>query len=134
MIRLNLRDCYRASDVTRWQIVRTNGAQSLAEHSFHVALITVRLCDLIGKSDNFRNDALWYALTHDMAEVLTGDLASPVKLLLGPTAVHKLKKLENELLVLGRPLLPLQFPDQDTESEIKRLVKTADLIEIGRIG
>lgn len=124
-INLNLKDCYRSCSVTRWQIVKTVKNQSLSEHSYQVALITKRLCQLYCESEEFTNQAVWYALTHDMAEVLTGDLASPLKKLLGPMALKNLSELEGSIKVLGNSPLP----GTSRDSEIRKVVKIADIIE-----
>lgn len=78
---MKLCDIYRASDVTRWQIVKTAKHQSVAEHSFMVAMITRRLANAI--FDQNQNEekriAVEYALWHDLPEVFTGDMATPIK-------------------------------------------------------
>lgn len=91
MERLNIRDILRAQDVTRWQIVRAK-KQSVAEHTFAVQAILMRLVPLLMTNskgtprDNFAEDFLCQcikgAFWHDIPEVITGDIASPVKRLI----------------------------------------------------
>ena len=91
MERLNIRDILRAQDVTRWQIVRAK-KQSVAEHTFAVQAILMRLVPLLmatfkgASRDNFAEDFLCQcikgAFWHDIPEVITGDIASPVKRLI----------------------------------------------------
>lgn len=91
MERLNIRDILRAQDVTRWQIVRAK-KQSVAEHTFAVQAILMRLVPLLMANfkgvqrDNFAEDFLCQcikgAFWHDIPEVITGDIASPVKRLI----------------------------------------------------
>lgn len=91
MDRLNIRDILRAQDVTRWQIVRAK-KQSVAEHTFAVQAILMRLVPLLmanfkgAQRDNFAEDFLCQcikgAFWHDIPEVITGDIASPVKRLI----------------------------------------------------
>jgi len=125
-ISLSLRDTYRATDVHRWQIVKTQRQQSVAEHSFQVALITSKLCDKFGVAEAVRCKAVWHALVHDLPEVLTGDLSTPLKRMLGPGAMSKLKDFENSLLVADRPV---DLGDSLEAQTIQEIVKVADLIE-----
>src|SRR5690606_20843295 len=80
MFPLHLTDALRASDVVRWQIVRVLKGQSVAEHSFNVALIALELADRL-KVD--RGEVLHYAILHDLPEVLTGDIPTPTKRVIG---------------------------------------------------
>lgn len=95
MERLNIRDILRAQDVTRWQIVRAK-KQSVAEHTFAVQAILMRLVPLLmtthkaqmllNEKHDFTEDFLCQcikgAFWHDIPEVITGDIASPVKRLI----------------------------------------------------
>lgn len=122
MPNLNLKDVYRATDVNRWGIVKVARNQSIAEHSFQVAMIASRICDLLGEHQCFKDNVVWRALTHDLTEVLTGDLASPLKPLLGDEAQARLKSFEQSITILG-------LPQAQGESKAQQVVKAADLIE-----
>lgn len=68
------------SDVKRWGIVRTLRQQSVAEHSFWVALWVPRLLRVAGVTDpRVLLAAVEYSLVHDMDEVASGDIATPFK-------------------------------------------------------
>lgn len=71
-------DKLRAAGVTRWHIVKTHNKQSLAEHSFNVAMIAV---DILRRADlaEKEKEAAWIALHHDLDEVITGDIPTPMK-------------------------------------------------------
>lgn len=122
MPNLNLKDVYRATDVNRWGIVKVARNQSIAEHSFQVAMIASRICDLLGEHQCFKDGVVWLALTHDLTEVLTGDLASPLKPLLGAEAQARLKSFEQGITILGQA-------QKHGPSKAQRVVKAADLIE-----
>lgn len=124
-IGMSLRDIYRSADVNRWQIVKTIRQQSLAEHSFLVAVTTARLCKAYKVGPGVEAEALRYALTHDLAEVLTGDIATPVKRLLGHSAMSALHDFEARLLWL--PEYPLSATG--VSGEARHIVKLADMIE-----
>lgn len=120
-INLNLRDIYRSADVKRWQIVKIARPQSVAEHSFMVAMIAARICEIEGLV--FRDAVIAHALTHDLAEVVTGDVASPLKKVLGE-GLSNLNKFEDRVVVGG-------FKDVPPFSHeiVHEIVKVADLIE-----
>lgn len=118
---LSLKDTYRATDVFRWQIVKTHRQQSVAEHSFQVALIASRICDLDEADEETRNKVLWYALVHDLPEVVTGDMATPLKKMLGAAARLRLSQFEESLTIGGKVI--------DAPPHVKHIVKMADLIE-----
>lgn len=117
-IHLSLSDIYRASDVTRWQIVKTMRSQSVAEHSYQVAMITARICGMLDYDREYTARAVWYALIHDIPEVLTGDIVSPVKKIISTNA---LEQFEGSIRVLGSHV--------SEDANIRRVVKLADMLE-----
>lgn len=85
MEHLTLEQKLRAAFVSRWHIVKTTHRQSVAEHSFAVAMIALFMweqCCAYTASPRFaagRHLILDKALHHDLLEVLTGDVPSPYK-------------------------------------------------------
>ena len=73
----------KASYTKRWGIVNTSRAQSVAEHSFNVVGIAVRLAkhmEWVGLlHDNLAADLVSWAMSHDIVEVYTGDIPTPFK-------------------------------------------------------
>lgn len=63
--------------VPRWVIARTHRRQSVAEHSYFVALYARQIAIEIGYDR--LEDLLTYALWHDLSETVTGDIPGPVK-------------------------------------------------------
>jgi 5'-deoxynucleotidase len=85
---ITLKDMMRTGQVHRWQIVRTLREQTLAEHSYMVAMITIHLreeiepyinSDDLSRLDRCAVQLVKYALRHDLAEVMVGDMPTPVK-------------------------------------------------------
>lgn len=74
-----MRDVRRLSHVKRWAIVPKIKEQSVAEHSYYVALYTLKICQILEKSAEFSLKAVEYALQHDAGEAFTGDIPSPLK-------------------------------------------------------
>lgn len=69
----------RCSIVKRWGIIKMSTTQSVAEHSFNVAVITGKLCDVLGLDGNHKNQLMVEAILHDTDEVYTGDIPTPAK-------------------------------------------------------
>ena len=73
---------YRMKYISRWSLMRSVRNENVAEHSYHVSVLAHALAvisrDVFGKSvDPGRVAAA--ALYHDMPEILTGDLPTPIK-------------------------------------------------------
>lgn len=74
-----LRWLRRLSVVPRWSVVPVLRRQNVAEHSFHVASLSMWLVSLHAKANDkeFELKVLKYALTHDIEEAGEGDAPSP---------------------------------------------------------
>ncbi len=72
---------FRMSVVKRWSVVETIRKQSLAEHSYNVAIMAWRIATRIyAKPDDPGIwEAVQYALFHDKKESVTGDFPSYMK-------------------------------------------------------
>jgi len=125
---MNLCDLYRAGDVIRWQIVKTVRPQSIAEHSFGVAMITMKLRVEIDMPDAFEHIAMTWALWHDLPEIFTGDIATPLKKhIRGHCVTEPFSVFENG--VCGEDYKLIYKMAHETFPEIAAVVKLADLIE-----
>ena len=133
---------HRMRYIHRWSLMRNTETENIMEHSYEVAVIAHVLALIRQKyfaqnricPDPDRVAVL--ALYHDLPEIMTGDLPTPVKYatremrdsyrLVEQEAAQKLlNMLPDDLREYYRPLL---FPDLDDE-EIKEamlLVKAAD--------
>lgn len=73
---------YRLRFIHRWSLMRNTVPENVAEHTFYVALLTHALGaisrDVLGKEIDV-NRAVELALFHDVTEVITGDIPTPVK-------------------------------------------------------
>ena len=72
----------RMKFIRRWQLMRCTRDENIMEHSHSVAVLTHALCvienSVFGGNVNIQN-AVFYALYHEVSEVMTGDLPTPVK-------------------------------------------------------
>ncbi|WP_219838352.1 5'-deoxynucleotidase [Paenibacillus sp. R14(2021)] len=133
---------YRLRYIERWSLMRNTTRETVAEHSYHVALLAHMLCEIgnriFGRSLN-ADRAASMALFHDAAEVFTGDIPTPVK-------HHNPKMLANfreiEALAAERLLGMVPEPLQDAyepliigsspdaeQAELLKMVKAADLLD-----
>lgn len=71
-----INDLYRLRDVQRWQIVNVGAKENVAEHSYFVTLLAMRIALAIGAPVG---PTVRYALLHDAEEAWIGDIPSPVK-------------------------------------------------------
>jgi len=125
---MRLSDTYRASDVFRWQIVKVIRPQSIAEHSYQVAMIAHQIIKLIEpnqyKRETIELEILRWALYHDTPEVMTGDIATPLKQYLKNQGTHGcIEELEGKVC----PNFDEYRPPET--SLVYKVVKLADILE-----
>ncbi len=128
---------YRMKYISRWSLMRNTRTENVAEHSFHVSVLAHALAvisrDVFGKEiDPARVAAA--ALYHDMPEILTGDLPTPIKYY-GADIKQAYKRIEKEA---GEKLLSHLTPEMkpgiaaaamDCDDAVNRLVKAADKLD-----
>ena len=109
--------------VARWAVVPHVRSQSVAEHSFYVALYTDKLCQMLEWGDLHTSIAVSYALRHDMFEIFSGDIPSPAKRTL----------LTNETVAAFNrhfvKLMPADYKAGIPTGEIYEVVKLADKLD-----
>lgn len=130
---------YRLRYIERWSLMRNVVRENVAEHTFHVAILTHALCtignEIYGKK--LPTDALVSrALFHDATEMFTGDIPTPVKHH-NPKILDSFREIEHlaaERLVgmvpetlqeVYRPLLEGKKQDQS----FGEYIKAADLLD-----
>ena len=72
----------RMKNINRWSLMRNSTNESLSQHSLEVAAISHALAVIGNKRLNKNYDASKAALLgmyHDMPEIITGDMPTPVK-------------------------------------------------------
>mgnify|MGYP001821227318 CR=1 FL=1 len=115
-ITLNLNEVLEAGRVMRYHAAPIDKKQSVAEHSWGVAVCILKLWPDTGK------DLLLHAILHDIAEVYTGDVPAPVKK--ASSAVKNMfDSLEEDALEMMEVDLPV------LNSVEQRRLKIADCLE-----
>lgn len=126
----------RMKNLNRWALMRNTSGESLSQHSHEVAALAHALAVIRNRrfagSVSAERAAL-IGLYHDMPEILTGDMPTPVKYYNNEikTAFKKLEAVASEKLLDELPddlkdeYLPLFVPQED-DREIWELVRAAD--------
>jgi 5'-deoxynucleotidase YfbR-like HD superfamily hydrolase len=102
--------------VPRWTIIRTLRAQSVAEHSYFVALYAKRIGELLGLSLEEMAELVWAALVHDADEMITGDVPTP-------------SKKRHLYIHRDRVLDDMGYGEPDISAYSKDILKVADVYE-----
>jgi 5'-deoxynucleotidase len=135
-MKLTLYDFLRAGHVKRWHIVNTVTQQSIAEHSYLVAIIAMHIHRWVQPAGDVEPmETGIYALFHDAPEIRTGDIPTPAKRLLreterppttdfGPAEMDLFERLDFNLL----PECPFIPGGEAAEISIM-CVRMADAIE-----
>ena len=123
--------------IKRWNIMRNTQDENIQEHSLQVAMIAQCLCKVRNKFFGGQLDekeVLSLAIYHEAAEVITGDLATPIKYY-NPEIRTAYKHVEHVASLKMLDMLPEElkpeykpflFPDESIEEW--RIVKAADKI------
>jgi 5'-deoxynucleotidase YfbR-like HD superfamily hydrolase len=101
----------------RFHTVQIIGEQTVAEHSYHVAMLCVRL-----SYGSPSSDLLMAALYHDLAETVTGDIPAPAK--------WRYPGLKNELLKIESEFEDEYFLNSDLTNNEILILKHADGLEL----
>ncbi len=125
----------RMKFIRRWQLMRSTRDENIMEHSHSVAVLTHALCTIengVFGGDVDAEKAVLYALYHEVSEVMTGDLPTPVKYF--NSGIHgeyeKLEALAVQKIADTLPeemraiLLPSLLPDKSSKEY--QFVKAAD--------
>ena len=131
----------RMQYIERWALMRNSRPENLSEHALEVAVIAHVLCTIgnqrYGRDLNADRAAM-LGLYHDVTEIITGDMPTPVKYHSREIrrAYHEVEDAAAQRLLLLLPedlrdtyrgiLLPEKSEKADQEAYLCRLVKAAD--------
>ncbi len=127
--------CSRMKYINRWGLMRNAREENIAEHSLEVAIITHLLCEMRNRRFGGNIDvskAVLTALYHDVPEIITGDLPTPVKYY-DPGIRDAYKRVEQAAAKKLMDGIPEDLRDgyrplieEEPEQEIGIIVKAAD--------
>lgn len=124
----------RMKYINRWQLMRNSSYQNIMEHSAETAQIAFCLAEIKnkyfdGNIDSYKVATI--ALFHDMTEVMTGDLPTPVKYY-DENIKNAYKKIENIAEKKLLSTLPEELK-QSFEKITKITEKDKDLFVIAKV-
>lgn len=118
--------------IPRWQIVRTIRTQSIAEHSFQVAMYVNEICVFLKIDADIHRRALQYALWHDIRdEIISGDMPGPSKRKLVKDREHWDREADDaatKIFGFHQNRMGMHTSEQD-QLLIKAIVKVADWLD-----
>ena len=128
----------RMKYINRWALMRNTRNENISEHSADVAAIAHALAVIgnirLGKNLNAEKAAL-FGLYHDMPEILTGDMPTPVKYYsdkmieaYAQVEENASRKLLSMLPEDMRAYYEAAFFKQDEDEYLWKIVKAADKI------
>lgn len=77
-----LLDIYKLKNIIRYNNKLTITKESVAEHSFFVAMISAKICDILQLSSEIKYETIIKSLLHDMPEIILNDITHDTKQLL----------------------------------------------------
>lgn len=125
---------FRQKYIKRWGLMRNITDENLAEHSAETAMLAHALAVIgneIYKKNYDENKIALFALYHDAAEIITGDLPTPVKYYSEEMRANY-KEIEDNAEKMLLSHLPKEFSERYKEvfsgasDNEKKLVKAAD--------
>lgn len=129
----------RMKYINRWGLMRNTRSENICEHSLDVAMIAHALAILRNKRFGGHIDpeqVATIAMFHDVTEIITGDLPTPVKYHSKTirSAYHDVESMAQDRLLqllpedLREEYTPLLRQDSCADPEQLRLIKAADKI------
>ena len=125
----------RMKFIKRWQLMRSTREENIMEHSHQVAVLTHALClieeEVFGGTVD-TSAAILYALYHEVSEVMTGDMPTPIKYFNGQLhgEYEKVERLAVDKIAatLPEPLHGAMYPYLQADKSTKEyaFVKAAD--------
>lgn len=127
---------FRMRNIERWSLMRNMFSENLSEHSLEVAFIAHALAIISNKrfGTNYNAEkAAVAAMFHDVPEIITGDLPTPVKYynpqIKGAYGIVEKEAKENLISLLPEDMQGEFAEIMSPDAEIQPLVRAADKIQ-----
>ena len=124
----------RMKNIHRWALMRNTRYENISEHSYEVAVLAHALALMTNRYDGGSVDpqrCVMLALYHDVPEILTGDMHTPVKYF-NPAIRDAYRQVERSACDNLLSMLPEELRAEydgllmPAEGEERRIVKAAD--------
>lgn len=123
----DIKNIYRLKDVIRYNTRKHIQSESVAEHSYYVALFSMLICDEYHLSDEIKFLALQKAILHDAPEIELNDITYNVKERLNLRPM--LKEYEDEFYEKNYPFYAKMMKD-DSDSLENLVWRFADTLSV----
>ena len=121
-----LLEIYKLKNIIRYNNKLTITKESVAEHSFYVALISLKICDIINAPNEVQYRCIVKALLHDMPEIELNDITHDVKEKLNLRSF--LEKYELEYI--SKNFSEHKYLFEDKEQIVDLVVDLADILSV----
>jgi 5'-deoxynucleotidase YfbR-like HD superfamily hydrolase len=136
MMKLNvdtMRQLYQMDNIIRYNTTPRHKNETVATHSYYVALFSMMLCNELNVSSLVRSKAIAIALVHDIPEVIINDVTYEAKQHM-PDVKAALEKYEQEVIKANFPELyknmyDSYFVDDDIANQIVRLADVLSVLQ-----
>lgn len=130
----NARELYRLKHMARYNTWPRIQNESVAEHSFYVALFTLMLCEEFGVNHQVKSYAFEIAIVHDVPEAIMNDITYDAKRKI-PEINEPLKKFEKSYIKKNFPKqydLMFEFTEDEEILLARELVHLADAYSVAQ--
>lgn len=118
----SIQEVMRLSNIKRWGIIEMLKQQSVAEHSFKVAMLSKAVAMEIPierRPHDFMHNIVFWAMVHDLPELVTGDLPASFK-----------RHIKEEVAQAEAKMFPQMTTFKNHMSDlVKDIVKMCDYVE-----
>lgn len=124
----SIRQLYQLDNIIRYNTFPKHKQETVATHSYYVALFTMMLCDELGVGSEIKARAIEIALVHDIPEVVTNDITHDAKDGM-PEINAILEKYEKEILWANFPTIFRYMFMNDVPNLIVKLADTISVLQ-----
>lgn len=119
-----LAELYRLKNLIRYNTRTRMKNETVAEHSYYVALFSLMICDEIGADDTVKLECLIKAILHDLPEIEMNDITHDAKIRMNLSEI--VKKYEEAYYQREFPSFA-KLMNLDDESLSSTIVSVADV-------
>ena len=125
----NISDLYKLDNIIRYNTQSKHKHETVATHSYYVALFAMMICDAIEVPLGVKLSAIQCALIHDVPEVVINDVTYDAKCMM-PEIVEILKKYEDDILKTNFPDEYVARGECETRDLALLIVDLADVLSV----